>query len=877
MAIQDVWTIDTVLRRIYYSGAFTDGRPDEIYSTVAWYSWLEDEFDEPSMFSHPVPVSAQTTGQFTIGRIEGGQPWFIDDESIKALYGGSIETQGWTKSGSEGITALRWASATSAPESGDIGKAVAGVTSLAGGTILAVDTVRDIVWVRNTTAAQFQNGEVVDDDSTGTDPDFTLEAEAGFQTGESIWANLFSVGSLQPQTEIYVGQEPDYLGGTAYHDADADSKFERRIEKIDEWWDSDVDFTASPNLLGGAGHFDVLIKIQEAGQLIDGGRLAAFARQFSKIYSHFELVANVTGNYVVPFSSTGFDINSQEGPYTVAFDGRTGNDLEIGDVLENNAGPGNNDITGRLRAVVTDVTDGDLAAGTFDFYLIGENEPLASTDRTLVQLADNDDLGVRGDDTDFDVNGAVTLQGPSTAQGITLTFGHVAVDTDEDGTDENYALQIDCNSVPLADCYRRVMFLAARGNQDGTVADTQDTLLPSGHASLNEAGEFYRGVGDVVFDYDGGQGTQPAQGDLVTNGSGAYGVVVSTTGGVTGTMVLTQVKGIFSDNDTVAEIDAAASNDVTVNEPTTGAARPIVDNTGAPFGTFAGGRWFLQQGVVLINVPTADANNWETVDLDGTRRAPPTSRTITFAGLAVNDRAGLFEVTVAGGTDFNKSQNGVGGAGAAVSDTSIPLDSNVSLDVPKTGWARVVDDSATDGTEYRYEYSDVTLQTVTLRTGANLSGTCEAGGSATVLVDTGLFTNFGSDGNCKVGHEIRNTTSGARAVVLRKIDNDSIETTPLSSGTWADTEGWEANQIVTALVDADTVYFGFIDDTVISGTTLSKNIKFVSVKELVARMRFSDPDVGGQRQLPFQQTNIQLTDADLRVTAIRNADTIATA
>lgn len=868
MAIQDDFTVDYVNRTIKYSTAFVNDRPPSIYTVNELYSFLQDLFDEPAQMDDPIPMSAQTPTQYTFL-----YPWFIDNESLKALYGGSIQTSSWAKSGTDGITAMRWQDAPSnAPtDPTDLGVTVTGGTSTATGVILAIDAARQVVWVRNTSAAQFQDNENV----TGTGVDFNTMVEAGFKSGENVVSNLFSVGSLQANTEIYVGQEDDQLGGTAYHDADADSKFERRIEKIDEWWDSDVDFaTGSPNLLGGAGHFDILVLTQEMGVAIDGSRLFAGARQFGTIYSHFELVGGI-GNFVVPFASTGTDLNAADGPYNALFDGRTGNDLEVGDVLENNAhGTGSNEPLGRLRAVVTAVTGGASASGNFDYYLIGENEPLTTTDRTLVQFADNDDIGVRGDDTDFDINGAPTevTNGPAQAQGVTITFADAQVDVDEDTTNEEYACTIDCNNVALAAVYKHIMFLTSRGNQDGSTPDTQDTLLPAGHASLNEAGEFYRAVGDIIFNYDGGQGTQPTEGDLVTNGSGAYGVVVSVTAGTTGTCVLTQVKGTFANDDVVAEIDAAASNDITVD----GTPTSITDNTGAPFGTFAGGRWFVAQGIVLTNVPAADANNWETIDLAGTRRVPPTIRNITFAGLVANDRAAIFEVDTAGDDDITKNQNGVGAAGASISDTSIPLDSSVALDVPPTGWLCVVDASATDGTEFRYEYSAVSGTTVTLRTGANLSGTLVAGGaSSTVLVDTGQFTNFGTDGNVKIGMHIRDTVTGNHAVVLRKIDNNSIETTVISGGgTWASTNGWEANQVVVALVDADTIYFPFIDD-VASGTSLTNTVKYVADTDLIARARFSDPDIGGQRILPFELKSVTLTDADLTVTAIRTNDTIA--
>jgi len=872
LAIQDDITIDVVDKKITYDTAFVNDRPPSIYTVNQLYSYLQDTFDEPGFLQYEIPMSAQTPTQYTLIN-----QWFIDDETMKALYGGSIQTSSWTKSGATGITGLRWASATAAPDATDIGKAVTGVSSGATGVILAVDTVRQIVWVRNTSVTQFSASEVVDDDATGINPDFTLETNNGIETGESVWSNLFSVGSLQANTDIYVGQDDDYMGGAAFHDPDADSRFERRIEKLDEWWDADVDFTSSPNLLGGLGHFDILVKTQEAGNAIDGQRLAVFARQFSKVFSHFELTGGV-GNFVVPFSSGASDLNAQDGPYTVAFDGRAGTDMAIGDIIEN----GLTSPSGRLRAVITSVSNGNAATGTIGFFLLGDTEPLATTDRTLIQLSNNDNLVTRGSSTnDFEVNGTPTATGPALANpgagAVTITFADAQVDVNEDSTNEEYACTIDCANNTLASVYKRVMFLTARGNQDGTVADTQDTLLPSAHASKNEAGEFYRGVGDIIFNYDGGQGTQPTEGNLVTNGSGAYGTVTSITAGTTGVCVLTAVTGTFADNDVIAEINALALNNITINEPVTGVVS-VVDNTAAPFGTFAGGRWFVAQGVVLINVPTADANNWETIDLTGAQIIPPTVRTITFAGLVANDRAALLEVDTAGGADVTKNQNGVGVAGASIGAATIPLDSTVALDVPTTGWVRVVDTSSTTGEEYRFAYSAVAATTVTLDQGAWSTGTTTGSESATVLTDIGAFTNFGAAGQPRIGMHITNTTLSEHAIVLRKINNDSIETSVLSGGgNWhsagtADT--WEMNAPVVALVDADTIYFPFIDD-VATGTTISKNIKYVGDTNCIARARFSDPDVGGTRILPYVQKNITVADSDLTVTAIRTTDSIA--
>jgi hypothetical protein len=77
----------------------------------------------------------------------------------------------------------------------------------------------------------------------------------------------------------------------------------------------------------------------------------------------------------------------------------------------------------------------------------------------------------------------------------------------------------------------------------------------------------------------------------------------------------------------------------------------------------------------------ADANNWETSDLTGTRRAPPTTRTITFGGLVANDRAFLAEVDTAGGIDVTKNQNTIDAGGVSAGAATLTLGTTVALDV----------------------------------------------------------------------------------------------------------------------------------------------------------------------------------------------------
>jgi hypothetical protein len=139
------FTIDYTDQTITYVGGFTNGIADYRYTMNELYSWLMDEFDEPQHMDDPNPMSAQTPTQYTLL-----YPWFIEMESTKALYSGSLQTSGWAKSGANGITAIHWADASSDPPSvaGDIGETVTQATSGATGVIVGYDSTRKIAWVR---------------------------------------------------------------------------------------------------------------------------------------------------------------------------------------------------------------------------------------------------------------------------------------------------------------------------------------------------------------------------------------------------------------------------------------------------------------------------------------------------------------------------------------------------------------------------------------------------------------------------------------------------------------------------------------------------------------------------------------------------------
>jgi hypothetical protein len=832
MPIQTDIIIDYANQRFYYNGGFTDGIADSRYTVNELYSYLQDVFDEPEQMDDPIPMSAQTPTQYTVL-----YPWFIDNTSTKALYSGSIQTSGWTKSGSDGITIIHWATAGDAPTDGDIGVALTQATSGATGVLLKVDTTRLLAWVRNTSTTQFdsENSYAI----TGTGVDFTPEAgetPASVQSGETVWTNVYSVGTIQDDTEIYVAQDDDYIGGVT-----------PTLKKLTSWWDSDTDFTAS-TLGVAAGHFDVLVAVQEGGLWIDdlnasnSGRLAVFARQGGTVYSHFEFLGAV-GNFVVPFASTGYDINV-DGFHQMATDADHSptDGWIIGEVIT-----GSTQGKAILTAYVDDVS--------IDYILLGKDlDDFGDTDTITGETSGTTCTRTTGAATD--INGAAV-------SGVTVTFGENAVDVDEDGTDEHYAMTIDCNNNNVADVYQYLMYITRRGSTTNILPD------PSG-TSAAEDGEFYRGVGDQYIVTDAKSAGSLTEGETVSGSlSSATGELVAAYwGGSDGYLIVTNVKGSFVNNDVITGGTSSETQTASAN------GENLVDNNAAPFGSFAGGRFFVARGVVLTNVPSSDNNNWQTSDVTGTAYQPPTTILITFAGLSSNDRAFIAEVGTAGGIDIVKTTVGV--TSGAVGASLVVLDASVAQDVPSAGWIRVVDTSdAANGTEWRFEYSSYSAANVTLRTITQPGATADAGGSQTQIVDVGIapVANFGTDGYPKIGMIIRNTTDTEYSVVVRRIDDDTIEVTD-NGTTWA-SKNYDFNKIPILMATDDTCYFPYVDE-VATGAQIQKSIKYDGDTEIVVRARFSDPDIGGDRILPFEQTGQTIENSNLTVTAIRTDDTIAT-
>lgn len=114
------------------------------------------------------------------------------------------------------------------------------------------------------------------------------------------------------------------------------------------------------------------------------------------------------------------------------------------------------------------------------------------------------------------------------------------------------------------------------------------------------------------------------------------------------------------------------------------------ENIAAPFGTFAGGKWFVAQGWWLTGVQAADSKNYQLVSHTGVTETPPTSIAVQIGGVVAGDYVLVGRDNGSGGIlDTEYTVSGSSGA------TSVTV-TGLKADTPASGVIRI------DGDRYTY-------------------------------------------------------------------------------------------------------------------------------------------------------------------------------
>jgi hypothetical protein len=703
-----------------------------VQKMIMVYDATEDLFTIPTQMNDGLIFSAETPGEYTIGMISAGElePWFIDFKTMQHIIGDfanftgcALKTSGWTRSlpgdgtGAIGILVVPVDSG-GAIVIGDIGFDITHASGDVGTLLDVVVTggATDYLWVRPDT-------NTLADDFNTASGNLTCNSNVSVQnaiahTGEMVWGNVFTQGSLVSDTHIFI-----FADGV-------------KITGVDQ---TDNDFWID-------GHIDRPIPITDytitAFPTIDLGFLTVKANQYGSKYTNAVIRMNTTsGGNVSAGLSSGNDTTNTTGYASITVAGGSGN-FTVGDEISGD--------TSGARAIITQI-DNPGPTATYHYYLVGD--PLTDFDGSEA-ITNADDTGAATS------SGAVANQGPALTTWFdgnlqpTYSFTSTPTDIDDDGNTEEYGIEIDLNQCSFAQMHEYNKYAHRRGS----VLD-QDGL----------DGEEWIGL-DYAVNYATITGVVP-EGSLVTgNTSGATAIVVSNPAGSADTALLRNTRGTFVDGERIWETDGV--NEFDASGLTVNVIVPVAESS---FGTLAGTSFFFSRGVVPLDYKSAEENLFSVIDAAGTPRARPTSITMQILNLLQYDY-GTCSRLLGAGLDIDKAEYSATG-GEVAGGATLTVDGTIAADVPgKTlGGFLTLMDVSDNNQEYVLRYASYVAATgvVTL---ANFAIAAIDSGTATNLTEAGVF------GSTVVGDLVYNSTKGEVSYVAEVVSVNEIRVDPPFSG-----------------------------------------------------------------------------------------------
>lgn len=224
--------------------------------------------------------------------------------------------------------------------------------------------------------------------------------------------------------------------------------------------------------------------------------------------------------------------------------------------------------------------------------------------------------------------------------------------------------------------------LAAGGEQAAALSTSLDSNIALSAAEAEAVfATMTLAFADTTQDLGGGQGSKLHKGTITLNGSTPLSEAYQA------------LMWACSENSTATLNGAAGYRYRKLN-----AAYP--ENVAAPFGTFAGGKWFVAQGWWLAGVQAADSKNYQLTSHDGTVETPPTAISVQVEGVVSGDYVLVARDNGSGGIlDTEYTVSGSSGAGTVTV-------TGLKADTPQSGVIRIDGD--------RYTYSSWSGTTLTL-------------------------------------------------------------------------------------------------------------------------------------------------------------------
>jgi hypothetical protein len=757
----------------------------DVQKMIDVYDATEDLMTIATQMNDGLIFSAETPGEYTVGKIDAGQiePWFIDLKTMEHIIGDytnftgcALKTSGWARvqDSNAGIVVVAVTAATNNIVTGDIGQDITHA-DLDAGTLLDVvitGGTTDYLWIRPDSSAAANNWDSVSGTITEQGSSKTAVQSAAAVTGEMVWGNVYTQGALVNDAHVYIFQNGTKV--TISDDTDND------------WWPD--------------GHIDRAVPIKDwttaAFPTVDEGYLTVKANQYGSKHTYAVIRMNTTtGGNVSAGLSSGDDTTNTTGYASITYTNSAGN-WNVGDEILGG--------TSGARGIITQI-DGTNPTITVHYFLVGD--PLVNF-QTAVETANNqDDTGTGSKNGSAPAN-----QGPALTtwfDGSALpvySFTSTPTDINDDGTTEEYGIAIDCNQASLAQMHEYNKYTQRRGS-------TLD------HDGLD--GEEWIGL-DLAINYSAFTATI-AEGDTATGAtSGATAIVVSFPGGTNDWMLLRNTRGTFTDSEVInftSGGNMSAAQVLTVDT--------IVPVAESSFGTLAGTNWFGSRGVVLTDYKTTEENLFSVIAADGVPYQRPTSITMSILNALQYDYITCWRLTGVGGS-INKTEYTATG-GEAIGAATLDTDSTIAADVPgkTTGGTCVLVDVTDNNQEYVLRYSSYNA-TTGLITLANTASTSNgASTSTTVIHDTGAtFTT-----TAKVGDLLYNTQGGGAGrgyAYVKSVDSDTQLTLDRAITGQVQNDSYELNCVPVVPTASDKVFFAIVWEFRESDGTASASMQYVA-------------------------------------------------
>lgn len=813
-------------KRLYWiGGTNTSYTMNEIYSAMATL------LDETTTIDDGTCFSAETPVEYTIGKIDTGdtEPWYITYDLMEKVTGGALRTSGWqwVVSSNAGILVVPVASGGTITSADDEGLTMTHADGDTGTLLEFIDTggATDYLVIRPTTSAAANDFNTATGVITSSRGAFTATQNSAATSGEQIWANLYSIGTIDSNVHLYPYQGDVAVDGN-------------RV-RLSSWNDATQDWY-------GNGHIDTVVALKDitaaVWSIIDGGYITVFARKYGDLYASFEVACSTTsgGRNPIPVQ-TSADLDNTTGIWNITYTAGSGTFI-VGDIIVGG--------TSTARGIVTAVDPGvDLD------YIPIDDPQIAFQAAEAISAGSTTGTGI----------GAPSATGPSVNTWFTSTitptisFGYTTADIDDDSVNENYAVTINCQNNPLTEVYEWQKYATRNGEI------TNDLNGINGESYIG--GEVY-----ILFSSETNPFTEGD--DVVQETTGATGVVMAydTTAKV---MLLRDTRGNFATGNATSH--TITSNDTTgeveMNSGASAAVSTFAPKASSPLGTFAGGTAFAARGVLYTNYLAADANSFILTPIEGGTKERPASFTIEVTNLVggaatsnLHDRVSVFRLTGAG-ADINKTEYACDG-GEVAGGNSITVGASIAQDVPgkTTGGILVLVDDSDNGAEYKLRYSSWSGLVFTLN---EITGTATAGTGDTTLINSGATFLGGADQVYR--GDLVTKVGGASAHVLT-VDSDTqltLEGTGISGFVTTDT--YEINTLPVTLTSSDKVYVPFMDKI---ATSAAESVSVTYSAQVYYRAKVRNTRAATKIK-PFSVDGTT-TGGDVSVATIRQEDTIIT-